>query len=221
MADQYLQREESGRKLQQWMENPNEPGCPYPRSTFAITPESSDWLITHESDGLEKVWQVWTVPLGLPTTIERREITNEVGRKLEWEGRTALGMILIDWICRSSQRISPFISEFTKAVYEMDFPIDSLQYLFFADIMENGTLPCIMDIYKSREGLEFPSNEPQSWMPSSPEYHALLGTRIGKIASAVVLGAWGQGKKRIGKIFTFHTGAKISQVNVRFDIEDI
>jgi hypothetical protein len=56
-------------------------------------------------------------------------------------------------------------------------------------------------------------------MPPSPEFNALLGTRLGKVVAYFILGAYGQGVKRIAKITFFNAERK--QLNLRFDIESV
>jgi hypothetical protein len=112
------------------------------------------------------------------------------------------------------------MSEFTKAAYEMEFPLSSLRYVFVTDISETDTVRCIRDEVYSSEGLPYPSNEQAVWGPSS-EFDALLGSTIGRIVGAFILCGWGQGKKQIARIVTFHDGEYLQRLNMRFDIEDI
>ncbi|KAF4768132.1 hypothetical protein N7455_002524 [Penicillium solitum] len=115
-----------------------------------------------------------------------------------------------------------YMSEFTKAFYESHFPLNTLKCVIVTNIGQKHTKPFIRDhIYKSREGLEFPPKEPQTWESPSPEFCGILGTPIGKVVAAFVLCAYGQGVKRIPRIVTFHTGENSSKYNLRFDIEDV
>jgi hypothetical protein len=219
--DWYPEWEQGGRAFQRWMEDYREAGCPYPKSTFSIAPQSPDYYVRHEAVSLHPLWQYWTVPLGLPTEINNIAVSNRGGRPLSWEGRTGYGMIFLDWICRSRKSIKPHIREFTKAVYEMDFPLDSLRYVFVTNVVEESTIACVLEVCRSFEGLSYPCDQPQSWSAGSREYHALLGTTIGNVVAGFVLCAWGQGRKRIDRIVTFHTEGCLIHLNMRFDLADV
>ena len=131
-------------------------------------------------------------------------------------------MIFIDDLRRQQVPTNFYMSEFTKAFYESHFPLNTLKCVIVTNIGQKHTKPFIRDhIYKSREGLEFPPKEPQTWESPSPEFCGILGTPIGKVVAAFVLCAYGQGVKRIPRIVTFHTGENSSKYNLRFDIEDV
>ncbi|KGO56883.1 hypothetical protein PEX1_072130 [Penicillium expansum] len=219
----YSPWEEKGRSLRRWIERYHEPGCPYPKSTFAVTyyPQPRDYSVTHESASLDSTWDTWIYPHNLPAELNKIEIKNRKGPPVGWEGRTGQGVLFLDWIRRSRRSAAPHMSEFTKAAYEMDFPLRSLKYVFVTDISETDTVECIRDeVYKS-EGIAYPSSEQEIWDSPSREFDALLGTTMGKAVAAFVLCAWGQGMKRIARIITFHDGEYLQRLNMRFDIEDI
>jgi hypothetical protein len=58
-------------------------------------------------------------------------------------------------------------------------------------------------------------------MGLSFQFNAILGTPIGRVVASLVLGAYGQGVKRIARIVTFQTGYFNEILELRFDIEDI
>lgn len=204
------------------MERYHELGCPYPMSTFSVTynPQPREYSVAHKAVCLDPLWGKWIHPLALPIELNKIEIENRQGPPVGWEGRTGQGVVFLDWIRRSRRSTAPHMSEFTKAAYEMDFPLESLRYVFVTNIFETDTVECIRDeVYKS-EGLPYPSSEQKIWT-SSHEFDALLGTTMGKIVAAFVLCAWGQDRKRIARIVTFHDGKYLQCLNMRFDIEDI
>ncbi|CAG8885958.1 unnamed protein product [Penicillium egyptiacum] len=218
----YSPWEEKGRSLRKWIECYHEPGCPYPRSTFSITcnPQPPEYSVAHEAVWLDSTWDTWIYPLDLPDELNKIEIANRQGPPVGWEGRTGRGVVFVDWIRRSRRSTAPYMSEFTKGAYEMDFPLNTLRYVFVTDISETDTVQCIRDkVYRS-EGLPYPSNDQVVWTPSR-EYDTLLGTTMGKIVAAFILCAWGQGRKRIARIVTFHDGEYLQRLNMRFDVEDI
>ncbi|KAJ5788563.1 hypothetical protein N7457_003553 [Penicillium paradoxum] len=222
MAETNPELEQAGRQLERWIEDADEPGCPYPKCTFQIPPQPSDWVLRKTAVTLEPTHQTWAVPLGLPTRVYHIEMSNEEHEAMEWDGHTGEGLIMVDWIFRSNDGNPPHVSECTQAVYQMDYPIDSLRYIVFTKIIESCTVPCVRQVYASRGMMQYPppSAEPQTWTPPSPEYYALLGTKIGSIAAALVLGAWGQGRRRIARIVTFQPELT-HNIDMRFDIEEI
>ncbi|CAI7647676.1 unnamed protein product [Penicillium discolor] len=170
-------------------------------------PQPEDYSVAHGTVWLDSTWDTWIYPADLPVELNKIEIENRQGPPVGWEGRTGRGVVFLDWIRRSKRSTAPHISEFTKAAYEMDFPLESLQYVFVTDISETDTVQCIHD-----EGI---------WDPRSREFDALLGTRMGKTVAAFILCAWGQGIKRIARIVTFYDGEYLQRLNMRLDIEDI
>ncbi|KAJ5494604.1 hypothetical protein N7463_010691 [Penicillium fimorum] len=214
--------EEKGRTLRKWINRHHEPGCPYPISTFTVTykPQPRDYSVTHEAGWLDPTWDNSIYPVDLADDLNHIQIENRRGPPVGWEGRTGQGVVFLDWVRRSRRSAAPHILEFTKAAYEMDFPLETLRYIFVTDISETGTVQCIRDeLYKS-ERLQYPNNDVDIWTVGR-EYDTLLGTKIGKTIAVFVLCAWGQGRKRITKIITFHDGKHLQRLNMRFDIEDV
>ncbi|CAG8146692.1 unnamed protein product [Penicillium nalgiovense] len=219
---EYSPWEEKERSLRRWMECEHEPGCPYPRSIFSLTRNSQhpEYSVTHETVWLDSIWDTCLYPLDLPDELNKIEIWNRQGPPVGWEGRTGPGVVFLDWIRRSRRSNAPHMSEFTKAAYEMDIPLNSLRYVFVTDISETDTVRCVRDEVYSSEGLPYPSNDQVTWGPSS-EFDALLGTTMGRVVAALIMCAWGQGKKQIARVVTFHDGEYLQRLNMRFDIEDI
>ncbi|KAJ6070490.1 hypothetical protein N7467_011809 [Penicillium canescens] len=119
---------------------------------------------------------------------------------------------------------APWISELTKAIYEKYSSLSDLRYVFLTDVQNEDTVECITTICDTHR-LPYPSDDDHGkwptgvWMPPSPEFNALQGTRLGKVVAYFILGAYGQGVKRIAKITFFN--AKRKQLNLRFDIENV
>lgn len=222
MADSYPLWEKKGRNLQKWIENYRTAGCPYPISTFTLMPRHRDYVVDRTSVKLDAKLLTALNMSNANTTYRSISITQrDEGPPVWWIGRTGPGVIFIDDIFRSKRSDDPYISEFTKAAYKLDFPLDSLQNVFVPNVNKMNTLSCIKKVYKSREGLRYPSSIQQIWEPSSSEFSALLGTGIGKVVAALVLCAWGQGRKRIARIVTFHIDADVHKLYMRFDLEDM
>ncbi|KAJ5834746.1 hypothetical protein N7447_000772 [Penicillium robsamsonii] len=232
MAPKYPEFEPEGDSLRRWMERADEPGCPISRTTLTLSNmDSGVWYILAHPDPLTDKWEYWANTLGLtvdgPQNIQEpsyrfQSVVKATGEPTYWIGRTGPGVIFIDNIRRADDPTNFYMSEFAKAFYESHFPLESLKYVFITTIVQESTMPFLRDhIYLSREGLEFPPKEPQTWESPSPEFCGILGTPIGKVVAALVLCTYGQGVKRIPRIVSFHTGNHRCEYNLRFDIEDV
>jgi hypothetical protein len=136
----------------------------------------------------------------------------------QWFGRTGPGVIFIDCFSRAKGCAHPYMSEFTRGIYEINFDINSLKYVVFTTIIEADTSAFVNDdLYKPRELLS-PLEETQTWESPSAEFCGILGTPIGKVAGAIVLGAFGQGIKQISRVVTFHVGLSL---HIQFEIGDV
>ncbi|KAJ5390246.1 uncharacterized protein N7496_001314 [Penicillium cataractarum] len=114
------------------------------------------------------------------------------------------------------------MSEVTKAVYERTFDISGLRYVIIKNVMNEQTGKLIKDLlYTSERSIPWPGKYGQrdSWEWNTPEYQALLGTRLGKLVAYLVLGSYERGKRRIARIITYRTGDS-PWPHMRFDIED-
>jgi hypothetical protein len=239
MALTYPEFEPHGDKLRRWMEDANEPRCPILRTSLTIPDEnnvivSREWYINSDPSYLTEHWALWAQSVGLPfdgLPLEARDrgqkpsyyaqsIIKFLGSYGCWIGRTGPGVIFIDNIKRVTGSTDPHMSEYTKAFYEMNFPLASLKYVVVTTIVERKTRPFLDHLYTS-QGLSLPLKESQTWEASSAEFCGLLGTPIGKMVGAFVLGAYGQGVRRIARIVNFQTSDDVSACNLRFDIEDV
>ncbi|OGE57138.1 hypothetical protein PENARI_c002G08139 [Penicillium arizonense] len=212
MAPSYPKWEPKAENLQKWLNNANEPGCPIPKTTVTMAN---------------------LPPLGLPveTSVEDADSVcqflslhkNELPWA-HWSGRIGPGVMIIECIRRENDSTAPWISELTKAIYENYSSLSDLRYVFLTDVQNEDTVECITTICHTHR-LPYPSDDDHGtwptgvWMPPSPEFNALLGTRLGKVVAYFILGAYGQGVKRIAKITFFN--AKRKQLNLRFDIENL
>ncbi|KAJ5615881.1 hypothetical protein N7537_000995 [Penicillium hordei] len=182
------------------MERADEPGCPIPRTTLTI-------------EGIDP--KVWLVGIGA-------QFLEDEWRKLFIDSNKPLNTKAILHFGRQQILTNFYMSEFSKAFYETHFPLETLQYVIVTDIRRKHTNPFLRDhIYKSQSVLEFLPREPQTWESPSPETCGTLGTPIGKVVTAFVLCAYGQGVKRIPRIVKCETGENSSKYNLRFDIEDV
>ncbi|CAG8878607.1 unnamed protein product [Penicillium nalgiovense] len=210
MAPKYPEFEPWGETFRRWMECADEPGCYIPRTTLTVAGlDPTLWHVVSSPKPLTLEWVSWAGIFGLtlddPASDQTMYLDQSVlkikGEYTYWMGRIGPGVIFIDNIKRAKDPRNFYMSEFTKAVYESHFPLESLKG------------------YLRVPGLGFPPKEPQTWVSPSPEFCGILGTPIGKVVAAFVLCAYGQGVKRIPRIVTFHTS--MAGLNLRFDIEDV
>ncbi|KAJ5766247.1 uncharacterized protein N7511_003863 [Penicillium nucicola] len=231
MTEYKYGRQAKGRLFRKWMESSREPGCPVAISTLSLHHKrrDPDYRVIRTHSKLKHAWNPLLVPLGLlvegsdvsdaESQYRDVEIMNRQGAPVNWCGRTGPGVIFIDNVYRShNMSHCPHMSEFTKVAYEMDFPLSSLRHVFVNGIINEETVPCVRyEIYRAIRPYEYPSKEPLIWHLGTAEFDALLGTGIGKMVASFILCAFGQGRKRIIGIVTFHT-EEFWNLNMRFDI---
>jgi hypothetical protein len=136
-----------------------------------------------------------------------------------WIGRTGPGVIFLESINRVNNSPNPPVSEISKALYEVDNDIDSLKYVYAVDVRNNETRAFVIQkLYTPEHGLDPTNPAMHEWMYDTPEYQGLLGTRIGKTVSYLVLNSFEPGTHRISKIVTM--GSSPDKLHLRFDIEN-
>lgn len=237
MAFKYPQFEPYGDKLVRWMENANEPGCPVLRSTLTTLtlPEPILWHSEHEREWLSPEQISCIVGSGLPlgqlipndmypteSPCLRRSIIKTRGGVTGLLGTIGPGLLFIYSIRRRAASNDPYVSELAKIAYETHFPLESVKHVIVNEVQENATEPFIEEhVYPSREGLTYPSADPQTWDYATPEFRAIMGTPIGKVVGSFILCSFGQGVKRVSRIVTLHRGLELHKLDIRFDIEDV
>ncbi|CAG8359754.1 unnamed protein product [Penicillium salamii] len=168
--------EQRGRILQRWIEG-RQSGCPYPKSVFTLTYKSRDYLIVAKREKLNAKLLASLQIENINSTYHNISVTQRnVSAPTWWIGRTAPGMVIVDDIFRSKRNDDSYISEFTKAVYQLEFPLNTLKSVVVANINEKDTVHCARhQVYKSLR-LQYPSQTQHIWNSSSHEFQALLGT---------------------------------------------
>ncbi|KAJ5767221.1 uncharacterized protein N7511_004837 [Penicillium nucicola] len=232
MISRYSAWEPQGRALQRWTSDPNATGCPIPRTTLTLASlDSQIWQNIYKVTTLPLLYRAWIGPLDLPLEEFASVIplshcnlyairSSESSRTL-WLGRTAPGVIFIEDIYHQRSAPGPWISDLTKAVYENNFPLSSLRYIFFFNVVNPDTDQAARSVFDACQPLGSLNNSPFTWTAPSAEFHALLGSRLGKMVSYFILGAYGQGIKCVVRIITFHTQSARRELHLRFDIEDV
>ena len=124
MTDDYRLWEKKGQNLQKWIENPHASDCPFPISTFTLTSRHRDYIVDRTSVHLDAKLHTSLNPSNASSTYRQVSITlRDEGPPVWWMGRTGPGVVFIDDVFRSKRSDDPYISEFTKAAYKMEFPL--------------------------------------------------------------------------------------------------
>ncbi|OQE30008.1 hypothetical protein PENSTE_c002G08227 [Penicillium steckii] len=226
---------EGGRKIQLWIADPNEPGCKVsPISLTLDTLRQQGWSIRQETGSFPAGCTGDAVELGIPyvkpeegrpdkSSLATRLVYTErddIHASHRWQGKIAKGAAFVTNIERSFGASSPFISELIKAVYEDEFPLDTLRHIFFHVVVNEDTSHLIRRLLYTRDrGLEWPDRTRRHWEISTPEYQALLGSRIGKVAGYFIIGAFPRGTRQISRIVCW--AGILDSITLRFDLEDI
>lgn len=192
-------------------------------------------MLEPERDGIIESLYPQVVELGLPN-----EFYNPIdesiylswyidGNNFRWAGSMGENMISLDDIERERGSNAPQISDITLALFRNDFDLDNLRHIFVSTIVNKETLRFIKtQLYSEINGIEWPEMEsldedftdPMVWEHGTPEYDALLGTRIGKVVAYIVLGGFYRGTTRIARIVSWPSLWVLgSRPNLRFDIE--
>lgn len=233
----YGKLQADGAKRQQWMSDNSVP-CPVERCTLNFNSfDRDEWDIEREIDVLpeellnEPVMNALSIVSNQDADNAKFESTsleriwrNERGQEqvtCKWVGRIGPGTIFIEDVIRASSFANPQISEITQAVYTRKYDINSLKRVFVADIANTETTNFIKKgLYSQPNGLSWPDPEERIWEYGTPEYQALLGTPIGKMAAALVLGAFPRGTRRIARITSWQVGLNFMP-QLRFDIGSV
>jgi hypothetical protein len=229
----YVKFQEAGAQRRRWIADPEEPDCTIPRSTltFADLDLGRDPVMKNKT--IHKAFEQPVRDLGLPnewdTPVVRGmsvyryiDIANGVVGFKGWSGP---GLIALDTVSRS-QGQGPPVSQIAQAVYEKYFAVSELRYVFVKSVINEETIEFVEDTLYPANDLKWSTGPawqyswqyiPRTWAYGTPEYDALLGTRIGKLVAYIVLGAFPRGTRRIERIVTW-PGVDLS-CHMRFDIE--
>lgn len=141
---------------------------------------------------------------------------------LVWTGLIGPGGMMIDLFNRKRNSAALHVSEVSRAVYRHFHPLQFLRYIFILGVVNEQTISCIKkDLYGANGDDNLPAGWPsgsclQEWNHSTPQFFALMGTRIGKTVVSTLLSAFPRGTRRVGKIATWPCG---SAANIRFDLD--
>lgn len=219
----YGQYQEEGALRRRWIENPGEPNCPIQESSLTLTqlqqqltveivqagPTSRDYnnlfhylgLAQQTSDHMESQY----MNFDLMSTV------------VSWRGFIGPGVIIIENIHRSTGYMHQ-ISDVTLAFYKSFHDINTLRHVVVDNVVNEDTLDFLYG--QLHANIQHSEEWWRTWEYGTPEYEALLGTRMGKTIAYIVLGGLPRGTRRISRISTVFlcawTGA-----HFHFEIEAI
>lgn len=214
--------QERGARIRRWIEDPQEPNCHITKSTLTWQQieEMGYSFRQQDTTGLGDI-DPNEVNITIPGNLSRFHACSDDDLTCMWDGYTAEGAIAISTIHREQGCSVPQISQVTQAIYTRYHAIDGLRYVFVRTVVNEETFAFVQrQLYTEAHGLQWPNWGPQAWDIGTPQYDALLGTRIGKVVAYLVLGAFDRGTRRIKQIYTWPSMSGYA-VNFRFGIEII
>ncbi|KAF7527786.1 hypothetical protein PCG10_002257 [Penicillium crustosum] len=230
----YGRRQAVGRLLQQWIQ------CPETDPSIQLCPVLPSKLKFKDLEKLKQLEIDTDTPAYLPLQIEHEfgdlEIMGPTGGAWEkihiaesdaplnpkhpeistWEGLVAPGALIVEEIKRTKD---VYMSEVCQAIYENHFPIDTLKYVYLLDVCNVDTRSFVRDeLYTESNGLAWPDEQIRDWVSGTPEFEALLGTKLGQTVAHLVLGAFKRGTRRISRIRIYDS---FEALQLQFSIEEI
>ncbi|KAJ6164585.1 hypothetical protein N7470_003257 [Penicillium chermesinum] len=142
-------------------------------------------------------------------------------KHLELLGTTARGCIVLRvlWRVPGSQASEvPYVSNVALCLYEHEHGrLESLRYIFVDSVTNHQTAALVRHILP-HWGPEAPGDrQMETWEHGTPEYQAVLGTRIGRTVAYMILAGFQGGTRRIARISVYRELGRY--MNFRFDIE--
>ncbi|KAJ5376843.1 hypothetical protein N7509_013729 [Penicillium cosmopolitanum] len=209
-----LQRD--GEQRRRWIEDPNDTSCTIQSSQLTMDDLQTQYTPGEANyENVPPTLRDQVVELGLPDEFNNRP-EQSVYRSwfideddMKWDGVMWDIMIVLVDIERTPDSNAPQMSEITLALLKHLFDVDYLRYIF-----DNGLFWAISqsDVYL---------DDSETWEHGTPKYDALLGTRIGKLISYIVLGGFERGSFRIARVVTWSSWLLGARANMRFDIEPV
>lgn len=211
---------EHGSQRRRWMEDSNEPGCfinypPLDHESLVINYEL-DWPVKNVKTDVILESQ----ELCLDPSLDYIEYAYTCDAFL-WSGYIARGAIVIEELRREKRLKGPYMSQVSYALYTSNYSIESLKHVYVSSVDEYDTYPLIQQyIYGQTNQLTWPDSGEQTWdiARDADVFDMLIGTRIGKLVSYLVLGGFDRGTRSIARIVTRPSRGE-NAIHMRFDIE--
>lgn len=232
----YGELQKSGEQRRQWIDNPDDDSCPIQGSSLTLHDLRNDYTVNRPTRrGLIQTLRGQVADIGLPNEFDNPvhpsvyQSWDIQENDFRWTGAMWDNMISLDDIRRETDSNAPQISEVTLALFRTLYNLDDLRYIFVTMVLNTETQNFVTSqLYSDENQLEWPVGrlsvdlaDNQVWEHGTPEYDALLGTRIGKLIAYIVIGGFYRGSTRIARIVTFPTWVLGPRVNLRFDIEPV
>ncbi|KAJ5476235.1 hypothetical protein N7475_001964 [Penicillium sp. IBT 31633x] len=235
VADEIAAYRARGAQYQAWIDNPNEPGCPIPSSTYDMnqifTPHIEEplWQVVNDDYRQEPV----QLGGGDPDSMNMARGQGVQYRYThyvlpphddETEGSsyihyTARGIIIGDSIFRHN---GPHWSDFAAAIYEDNYRMNTLRHIVYTDVANVQTGPYIRYVlYPNILNIPWDQAtlyECARFQHGTPQYQELLGTALGRSAAALVLARFPRGTMRISQIVTW---CDSTAPQIRFQLEPV
>lgn len=201
---------EKGALLMDWIEGfQSTPKCPIKRSVLQIEDMRVKFDKNHLGD-LDVKLRAFARSMDVIEESFHFVLVHPTDRSFDthWAGLVAPGqIILLDIYHDRSSR--PYMSEVTQAIYQEYYLMSTLRRVIFHNVVNRNT--CNFIKHAGLEDLD------GAWMYGTVEYLGLVGTTLGRLVGALILGAFGPGKFRITRIKVW----KDSDLNMQFDIRPI
>lgn len=231
---QYGRLQAHGEQRRQWIADPAVVGCYIPRSTmtYAQFRNEQSFQFGPLRSNIDRDFAQQVRDLGLTNEFDTPlaagqhsaywefQFSND---QIRWVGHTGQGVLVLTNIERPKGSTAPNLSAVSQAIYTRDFNIDTLKHVLVHQVVNKETIGFIKDrLYTKANNLTWPEQALQTWDHGTPEYDALLGSRIGKVVAYLVLGAFTRGTRYISRIVTWsaHMNPSMGRGSqMRFDIE--
>lgn len=237
-ASLFARCQTQGAQRRRWIANSNEPGCYIHRSELTFSylrtmhPSGVTWNYSTTEESMS-THLIQEIPELNDPPMSYRDYTL-LSPYIYWSGTTGPGIVVINQIDRThfADEIPPVapVSGVTQAIYEHFFHINDLRHVYVNNVVNTGTRELVQgQLYtpprtttRSYIHDQLPDWDLRIWTYESPEYDAILGTRIGKVVAYLVLGAFERGTRKISRIVTYSLRTRPKHfIHMRFDIETI
>lgn len=224
----------TGAQFEEWMANTNTagPACPVIQSTLTLDtliqgnppqkPEFNVWRTNFVDPPVEIRGSLQST--GLPDNNAYRfsELQGS-GKSTDvpaYKHCIVTGAIIVQDVRRRKK--GPQWTDIALALYKYDHEIDTLRYVFYTNVDNKETQPLVGKVLYRNHNLPGPEHRdganPHAWNIHTPEFQQILGSKLGRATSRLVLAAWPRGTHRITTINTWFWSTSIQ---IRFDIQPI
>jgi hypothetical protein len=219
----YGQRQRAGAELRRWIAKPSKPNCPilpnvtslhsiqneYTIEIIQATPTDPDYANIFHHLGLAPMTQRHTESLYRNFDI--------MSMALSWRGFVGPQVLIVEDMHRRTGEVH-HMSEVCLAFYGTDHLIETLRHVIVSNVVNQDTVDFLSGELHG-DHLEFSDEWWRTWEYETPDYDALLGTRIGKMVAYMVLGGFERGTREISRIHTVSSWDGVS-AHFHFEIGD-